>query len=47
MQRTYDQFLPPSIAGAVNDAVEQLFAGVITPEELAQQVEDAAALELD
>lgn len=46
-QLYYDQFLPPSIAGAVNDAVEQLFAGVITPEELAQQVEDAAALELD
>ncbi len=46
-QLYYDQFLPPSVGGAVNDAVEQLFAGVVTPEELAQQVEDAAAIELD
>lgn len=46
-QLYYDQFLPPSVGGAVNDAVEQLFAGVIGPEDVAQQVEDAAALELD
>lgn len=46
-QLYYDQFLPPSVGGAVNDAVEQLFAGVITPEQLAQQIEDAAAIELD
>jgi raffinose/stachyose/melibiose transport system substrate-binding protein len=46
-QLYYDQFLPPSVGGAVNDAVEQLFAGVATPEDVAQQIEDAAALELD
>lgn len=45
-QLYYDQFLPPAVGGAVNDAVEQLFAGVITPEQLAQQIEDAAAMEL-
>jgi hypothetical protein len=31
----------------VNDAVEGLFAGMSTPEEVAQQIEDAASLELD
>ncbi|HRQ40354.1 MAG TPA: extracellular solute-binding protein [Chloroflexota bacterium] len=45
-QLYYDQFLPPAVGGAVNDAVEQLFAGVISAAELAQQIEDAAAMEL-
>jgi raffinose/stachyose/melibiose transport system substrate-binding protein len=45
-QLYYDQFLPPAVGGAVNDAVEQIFAGVATPEEAAAQIEDAAALEL-
>lgn len=46
-QLYYDQFLPPAVGGAVNDAVEQIFAGVATPEEVGQQIEDSAAQELD
>jgi raffinose/stachyose/melibiose transport system substrate-binding protein len=46
-QLYYDQFLPPAVGGAVNDAVEMLFAGIATPEEVAQAIEDAAAAELD
>lgn len=46
-QLYYDQFLPPAVGGAVNDAVEQIFAGVATPEEAGQQIEDSAAQELD
>ncbi len=46
-QLYYDQFLPPAVGGAVNDAVETLFAGIATPEEVAQAIEDAAAAELD
>ena len=45
-QLYYDQFLPPAVGGTVNDAVEQIFAGVASPEEAAQQIEDSAALEL-
>jgi raffinose/stachyose/melibiose transport system substrate-binding protein len=45
-QLYYDQFLPPAVGEAVNDAVETLFAGVGTPEEAAQMIEDAAAQEL-
>jgi raffinose/stachyose/melibiose transport system substrate-binding protein len=46
-QLYYDQFLPPAVGQAVNDAVETLFAGVGTPEEAAQAVEDEAAFELE
>jgi len=45
-QLYYDQFLPPAVGGAVNDAVEQIFAGVVTPEEAAAQIEDTASFEL-
>ena len=45
-QLYYDQFLPPAVGGTVNDAVEQIFAGVASPEEAAQQIEDSAELEL-
>jgi len=45
-QLYYDQYLPPAVGEAVNDAVQGLFAGVMTPEEVAQAVEDAAAEEL-
>lgn len=45
-QLYYDQFLPPAVGGTVNDAVEQLFAGTMTPEEVAQMIEDSAAAEL-
>ncbi len=46
-QLYYDQFLPPAVGEAVNDAVEQLFAGVATPEEVANMIEEAAAAEMD
>lgn len=47
LQLYYDQFLPPSVGEAVNDGVEQLFGQTATPEEVAQQIEDAASIELD
>ncbi len=46
-QLYYDQFLPPAVGQAVNDAVETLFAGVGTPEEAAQAIEDEASFELE
>lgn len=45
-QLYYDQFLPPAVGGAVNDAVEQIFAETGTPEEAAQLIESVAATEL-
>jgi len=45
-QLYYDQYLPPAVGEAVNDAVQGLFAGVMTPEEVAQAIEDSAAEEL-
>jgi len=46
-QLYYDQFLPPALGGAVNDAVESLFAGAATPEEAAQAIEEVAVFELE
>jgi raffinose/stachyose/melibiose transport system substrate-binding protein len=46
-QSYYDQFLPPAVGEAVNDAVETLFAGTATPQEVAQAIEDVAAFELE
>jgi raffinose/stachyose/melibiose transport system substrate-binding protein len=46
-QLYYDQFLPPAVGEAVNDAVEMLFAGVGTPEEVAAAIEEAASFELE
>lgn len=45
-QLYYDQFLPPAVGGAVNDAVATIFAGTASPEEAAQAIEDVAAMEL-
>lgn len=45
-QLYYDQFLPPAVGGVVNDAVETIFAGVASPEEAAQAIEESAAFEL-
>ena len=45
-QLYYDQFLPPAVGSAVNDAVQTIFAGTATPEEAAQAIEDAASFEL-
>ena len=46
-QLYYDQFLPPAVGAIVNDAVETLFAGVGTPEEAAQMIEESAEFELN
>ncbi|MDC7124936.1 MAG: extracellular solute-binding protein [Spirochaetales bacterium] len=40
-QLYYDQILPPAVGAAVNDAVASLFAGMSTPEECAQSIQDA------
>jgi len=45
-QLYYDQYLPPATGSVVNDAVQGIFAGTLTPEEAAQMVEDSAAREL-
>jgi raffinose/stachyose/melibiose transport system substrate-binding protein len=45
-QLYYDQFLPPAVGEAVNDAVETLFAGVGTPEDAANAIEESASFEL-
>jgi len=45
-QLYYDQYLPPAVGQAVNDATQGLFAGTSSPEEVAKTIEDAAATEL-
>jgi raffinose/stachyose/melibiose transport system substrate-binding protein len=45
-QLYYDQFLPPAVGIAVNDAVETLFAATGTPQDAAQAIEDSASFEL-
>ncbi len=42
-QLYYDQYLPPSVAPAVLDGVQGIFAGTKTPKECAQMIEDAMA----
>jgi raffinose/stachyose/melibiose transport system substrate-binding protein len=46
-QLYYDQFLPPAVGEAVNDAVETLFAEVATAEEAAAAIEESASFELE
>ena len=45
-QLYYDQYLPPAVGQAVNDATQELFAGTASPEDVAKTIEDAAATEL-
>ncbi|MGA9347770.1 MAG: extracellular solute-binding protein [Anaerolineae bacterium] len=45
-QLYYDQALPPAMGSVVNDSVQGLFAGTLTPEKTAQAVEDSAKTEL-
>jgi len=45
-QLYYDQFLPPATGSVLNDAVQGLFADTMTPEEVAQAVEDSVAQEM-
>lgn len=45
-QLYYDQALPPATGSVVNDSVQGVFAGTLTPEDAAQAIEDSAAQEL-
>jgi raffinose/stachyose/melibiose transport system substrate-binding protein len=45
-QLYYDQYLPPAVGQAVNDATQGLFAGTSSPEEVAQTIEESASFEL-
>jgi raffinose/stachyose/melibiose transport system substrate-binding protein len=45
-QLYYDQFLPPATGSVLNDSVQGLFAGTLTPEQVAQAVEDSVAQEM-
>ncbi len=46
-QLYYDQYLPPAMGSVINDAVQGLYAGTSTPEQVCQAIEDAAKAELD
>jgi raffinose/stachyose/melibiose transport system substrate-binding protein len=45
-QLYYDQYLPPATGSVVNDSVQGVFAGTLTPEQAAQAIEDSAAQEI-
>lgn len=45
-QLYYDQALPPATGSVVNDSVQGIFAGSLTPEQAAQAIEDSAAAEI-
>jgi len=45
-QLYYDQALPPAVGSVVNDSVQGIFAGTLTPQQAAQAVEDSAAQEI-
>jgi len=45
-QLYYDQALPPAMGSVINDTVQGLFAGTLTPEQAAQMIEDSAQQEL-
>jgi raffinose/stachyose/melibiose transport system substrate-binding protein len=46
-QLYYDQFLPPATGSVLNDSVQGLFAGTLTPEQVAQAVEESVAQEIE
>lgn len=46
LQLYLDQFLPPAVGLAVNDHVQELFAGVKNAQEVAQAIEDVAKAEM-
>lgn len=41
-QLYYDQYMPSAMGGILNGAVAKLYAGVATPEQVAQEIEDGA-----
>jgi len=46
LQLYLDQFMPPAVGLAVNDDVQELFAGTKSPTEVADAIEKVAAQEL-
>jgi raffinose/stachyose/melibiose transport system substrate-binding protein len=46
-QLYYDQAMPAVVGGVVNDSVQGIFAGTLTPEQAAQAIDDMAAQELE
>ncbi len=45
-QLYYDQALPPAMGSVINDVTQGLFAGTLTPEQAAQEIENSAQQEL-
>ena len=45
-QLYYDQALPPAVGSVVNDSIQGVFAGTLSPEEAAQAIEDSAEAEI-
>ena len=45
-QLYYDQAMPPAVGSVVNDSVQGLFAGTLTPKQATQAIEDSAAQEI-
>jgi raffinose/stachyose/melibiose transport system substrate-binding protein len=45
-QLYYDQAMPPAVGSVVNDSVQGIFAGKLTPEQAAQAIEDSAKQEI-
>lgn len=45
-QLYYDQALPPAVGSVINDSIQGVFAGVLTPEQAAQAIEDSAVQEI-
>ncbi|HTX80185.1 MAG TPA: extracellular solute-binding protein [Longilinea sp.] len=41
-QLYYDQYMPSAMGGVINDAVQKLFAGTATPEQVAAEIEAGA-----
>ena len=42
-QLYYDQALPPAMGSVINDSVQGIFAGTLTPEQAAQAIEDSGS----
>lgn len=45
-QLYYDQYLPPAVGEVIKDATQGLYAGTMTPEQVAEAVEQSAATEI-
>lgn len=45
-QLYYDQAMPPAVGSVINDSVQGLFAGTMTPEEAAAAIEESFAQEM-